>query len=62
VSYVRATNTTSVSNLDLKPFMADAVTRNYITNAGYLLGVQAGFEIWQQTASMTTNSFSVAIN
>jgi hypothetical protein len=62
VSYVRTTNTTSVSNLDLKPFFDDAVTRGYITNAGYLLGVQAGYEIWEQTQTMTTNTFTVSIN
>jgi hypothetical protein len=62
VSYVRAGNTTSVSNLDLKPFFADAQQRGYVTASSYLLSVQAGFEIWEQNQSMTTNSYSVAIN
>jgi hypothetical protein len=62
VSYVRVTNTTSVTNLDLKPFFDDSVTRGYISNSGYLLGVQAGFEIWKQTMQMSSDSFSVSIN
>jgi hypothetical protein len=62
VSYVRSGNVTSVTNLDLLPFFVDAAQRNYTTGASYLLGVQAGFEIWQQNQPMTTNSYTVAIN
>jgi hypothetical protein len=62
VSYVRAGNTTSVTNLDLLPFFADAAQRGYATGSTNLLGVQAGFEIWEQTQAMTSNSYSVAIN
>jgi hypothetical protein len=62
VSYVRAGNTSSISNLDLLPFFRDAVDRGYVTASSFLLGVQAGFEIWEQSQTMTTNSYSVAIN
>ena len=62
VSYVRSGNTSSITNLDLLPFFVDAAMRNYTTGSSYLLGVQAGFEIWEQNQSMTTNSYSVAIN
>jgi hypothetical protein len=61
VSYVATSNLTSYTG-DLKPFFADSVTRGYINNSGYLLGVQAGFEVWNQTMSMTTNSYTVSIN
>ncbi len=62
VSYVRATNTSSVTGMDLNPFFSDAVTRGYATASAYLLGIQAGFEIWEQNQSMVTNSYSVSVN
>ena len=62
VSYVRAGNVTTVENLDLYPFFGDAATRGYFTAAANLLSIQAGFEIWQQDQTMTTNSYSVSIN
>jgi hypothetical protein len=62
VSYIRATNTASVSNLDLRPFFGDAVTRGYTSDSSYLLGVQAGFEIWQQNEAMTINTYTIAVN
>jgi Glycosyl hydrolase family 12 len=62
VSYIRATNTTSVTNLDINQFIQDAVTRGYATSSTYLLGVQAGFEIWEQNQSMTSGSYTVSIN
>jgi hypothetical protein len=62
VTYVRAGNTTSVTNLDLFPFFGDAATRGWMSASSYLLSVQAGFEIWEQNQAMTSNSYSVAIN
>jgi hypothetical protein len=62
VSYIRATNTSSVSNLDLYAFFGDAAQRGYTTAASYLLGIQAGFEIWQQNEAMTVNSYTISIN
>jgi hypothetical protein len=62
VSYVRAGNTTSVTNLDLLPFFMDAATRGYTSGSSYLLGIEAGFEIWEQTMPMISNSYTVAIN
>ena len=62
VTYVRAGNTNSVTNLDLLPFFADAATRGWTSASAYLLSVQAGFEIWEQNQVMTSNSYVVAIN
>jgi cellulose 1,4-beta-cellobiosidase len=61
VSYVATTPVTSVSNLDLGPFAADAVSRSYMTSAWYLIDVEAGFEVWQGGAGLTANSFSVDV-
>jgi len=62
VSYVRATSTSSVTGLELKEFFNDAVTRNYATASAYLLGIQAGFEIWTMNENMVTNSYTVSVN
>jgi hypothetical protein len=62
VSYIRVPSVTSVTGLDLKPFFSDAVTRGYAQASAYLLGIQAGFEIWEMNQNMVTNSFSVSVN
>lgn len=62
VTYRRATNTTSVTGLDLKEFLDDSVTRGYAAASDYLLGVQAGFEIWEASSAYSTDTFSVSVN
>jgi hypothetical protein len=62
VSYTMTTPTTSVSNLDLAPLAADAVSRGYLSDSCYLIDIEAGFELWQGGAGLATNSFSVDIN
>src|SRR5258706_9806274 len=59
VSYTMTTGTASVSNLDLQPLIADAVSRGYISTSWYLIDVEAGFELWQGGAGLATRSFSV---
>jgi glycosyl hydrolase family 12 len=61
ISYTMTSGTTSVSNLDLQPLVADAVSRGYIQNSWYLIDVEAGFEIWQGGTGLATNSFSVRV-
>jgi Glycosyl hydrolase family 12 len=61
VSYTMTSGTTSVSNLDLKALVADAVSRGYISSSWYLIDVEAGFEIWQGGAGLATKSFSVNV-
>ncbi|MBN2192799.1 MAG: hypothetical protein JW751_08265 [Polyangiaceae bacterium] len=61
VSYMRETNTTSVE-LDLKYFMSDAITRGYLTQNWYLLGVEAGFEIWEGGQGARSDSYRVEID
>jgi cellulose 1,4-beta-cellobiosidase len=55
------TGTTSVTNLDLQALVADAVSRGYIRASWHLIGVEAGFEIWQGGAGLATTSFSVNV-
>ena len=33
--------------LDLRALVSDAVNRGYIQNSWYLIGVEAGFELWR---------------
>ncbi len=61
VSYTRTSGTTSVRNLDLRPLLADAMSRGYISASWYLISVEAGFEVWQRGTGLATNSFSVNI-
>jgi hypothetical protein len=63
LAYQRPTGSNS-ANFNLKDFFTNAVTQGVgLQNTWVLLGVQAGFEVWQQgggTASST--SFSVNVN
>ena len=61
VSYTMSSGTTSVSNLDLQPLIADAVSRGYISPSWYLIDVEAGFELWHGGAGLATHSFSVKV-
>ena len=61
VSYSMTTAATSVSNLDLQPLIADAVSRGYISRSWYLIDVEAGFELWNSGAGLATKSFSVNV-
>jgi Glycosyl hydrolase family 12 len=61
ISYTLTTGTTSVTNLDLQALVADAVSRGYIGKSWYLIGVEAGFELWRGGAGLATNSFSVNV-
>lgn len=59
VSYVRTTQVSAVTNLDLRNITRDATRRSYIKKIWYLNSVQAGFEVWQGGKGLRTNSFHV---
>lgn len=61
VSYVNIANPTGIE-LDVADFINEAVGRGYATGSDYLLGVQAGFEIWRGSAEFKSDSYTVAIN
>ena len=61
VSYTMTSATTSVRNLDLRPLIADAVRRGYISSSWYLIDVEAGFELWRGGAGLATKTFCVHV-
>jgi hypothetical protein len=61
VSYTMTSGTTSVSDLDLEPLIADAISRGYINPSWYLIDVEAGFELWHGGTGLATKSFSVDV-
>jgi len=61
ITYTMTTGATSVSHLDLQALVADAVSRGYIDRSWYLIGVEAGFELWHGGVGLATNSFSVSV-
>lgn len=58
LAYLANSQTSSVSALDLKPFITDAMGRG-LGSGWYLLGIQAGFEVYNASGSVTTSSFDV---
>jgi len=61
ISYVRNTGVTSVCNLNLKNFLTDAKTRGYIQPAWYLIAVEAGFQVWQDSVGLTSGAFNILV-
>lgn len=58
ISYVLNPGATSVTNLDVKALINDAVARGSINPSHYFIDAEAGFEIWQGGQGLATNSFS----
>jgi chitodextrinase len=58
VSYVLQTGTTSVSNLNIKALIDDAVSRGSLNSAHYLIDSEVGFEVWSGGQGLGTNSYS----
>jgi Glycosyl hydrolase family 12 len=61
ISYSMVRGTTSVRDLDIGQFAADAMRRGYIQKSWYLIDVEAGFELWQGGAGLSTDSFAVNV-
>ena len=59
VSYVLVNSSNSVTDLDLGPLAADAVARGYMLSSWYLIGVEFGFEPWQNGTGLSVDSFNV---
>jgi hypothetical protein len=60
VSYVASTPVTSVSNLNLVPFFADAVSRGSLESSWWLIDVEYGFEIWTGGQGLAMSGYSVS--
>jgi cellulose 1,4-beta-cellobiosidase len=61
ITFTMTSGATSVTNLDLWPLVAYAVSRGYIQDSWYLISVESGFELWRGGAGLATNSFSVKV-
>lgn len=62
ITYVRNDPVDSVNDFDVKPFIADSVSKGYIQDDWYLVSIGAGFEIWQGGEGLTSNAFSFRVN
>lgn len=60
ISYVATTPATGVTNLNLKPFFADAVSRGSLDPSWWLIDVEYGFEIWTGGQGLAMSNFSVS--
>jgi cellulose 1,4-beta-cellobiosidase len=58
IAYVRRSPVTSVSNFDLRAFVADSVARGQISPSWFLSSAFAGFEIWQGGIGLRSDAFS----
>jgi cellulose 1,4-beta-cellobiosidase len=62
VSFVANSPTSSVTNMDLGPLAAYAVSRGYMQNSWFLIDVEAGFEPWTSGQGLTANDFNVTVH
>lgn len=62
VTYRRSPGSGAVSNFDLAPFLKDAVTRGTGATSWNLLGIEAGFELFNATSGGSIDSYSLTIN
>ena len=62
VSFVANNPMSSVSNMDLGPLTAYAVSRGYMQNSWFLIDVEAGFEPWTSGQGLTANAFNVTVH
>ena len=62
ISFVRKAPVTSVADLPIEAFAAQAVSYGVVKPAWYLTSVQAGFEPWTGGTGLRTNSFSLTRN
>jgi hypothetical protein len=60
ISYVATTPVTGVTNLNLRPFFADAVSRGSLDPSWWLIDVEYGFEIWTGGQGLAMSNFSVS--
>lgn len=58
VAYRRVNGVSSVTDLDLHAFIQDSVDRGSTDPAWYLIGAEAGFEIWKGGKGLGETSFS----
>jgi hypothetical protein len=62
VSFVANGPVNSVSNLDLGPLAAYAVSEGYLQNSWFLIDVEAGFEPRTSGQGLTADVFNVTVH
>jgi hypothetical protein len=62
VSFVADSPVNSVSNMDLGPLAAYAVSKGYMQNSWFLIDVEAGFEPWTSGQGLKADSFNVTVH
>lgn len=58
IAYQRTAGVTSITDLDLRAFILDSVQRGSTNASWYLIGVEAGFEIWKGGQGLGSTAFS----
>lgn len=61
ITYERVGDVDSVHDLDIRAFGKDAVNRAWIKPDWYLIGVEAGFELWRGGAGNSIDEFEVSV-
>jgi hypothetical protein len=60
ISYVASAPVTGVTNLNLLPFFADAISRGSLDPSWWLIDVEFGFEVWTGGRGLAMSGFSVS--
>jgi hypothetical protein len=61
VSYRRTPSTAAISNFDVLQFIKDSTTKG-ASNSMYVLGIQAGFELFDVTGGGSISNYTLSIN
>ena len=61
ITYERVGDVTSVDDLDVRAFGKDAVNRGWVKADWYLIGVEAGFDLWRGGAGNSVDRFEFAV-
>jgi len=61
LTYRRVEGADGAVALDLRAFFDDALERGTATQDWYLLGVEAGFELWRTSSAFMTERYEVRI-
>ncbi|HEX6347407.1 cellulose binding domain-containing protein [Umezawaea sp.] len=61
ITYERVGDVTSVRDLDIRAFGKDAASRAWIKPDWYLVGVEAGFDLWRGGAGNSVDEFEVTV-
>ncbi len=61
ITYERVGDANSVRDLDIRAFAKDAANRAWVEPDWFLIGVEAGFDLWRGGAGSSIDEFEVAV-